>query len=106
MQKAHYHIVFFSFSIALLFLLQNCQTPEPEVEETVTLERGEWFKSPEPYPAYQAVREVHTHKDGSRTSRLRYQLWDMDRDGQPDLLREVDEKGNAIFTAYDFNLPE
>ena len=99
------------WTLGLGLLAVGCATAsEPELVESkvvspayYTLKEGDVIRHKAPLPNLTKIFVNWTYSDGGKTSQEGFRGWDIDRDGNFDMLEALDAEGKPYMWAYDFD---
>jgi len=113
MRQLHKNTIFTALLLGFggAFLV-GCSTPAPLKSESAAepivvgreLRREAAVKHSPPLPVQTVVKMREVFNDGRRQDRPAYAEYDFNRDGTPEMVVKLDEKGLPEVYAYDFNL--
>ena len=98
-------------TLACVILVIGCATtPEPQMVESkvvspafYTLKEGAVIPNKAPLPSQTKIFVNWTYSDGGKSSQEGFRGWDIDRDGNFDMLEALDAEGKPYMWAYDFD---
>lgn len=101
---------------AFLFLANNTactlwgdSDPEDEISKaaqskTEVIDQTIWYLNRYPWPAGKFILHKTLDEESIKAAGIRFQLWDFNSDGRPDMVQEFDANEKLIRTAFDFDL--
>jgi len=74
-----------------------------EPPRDITYEQSKWDDADWPQPRFRSVYIVLSQSGEEKARELAYHAWDVNHDGETDMLEAIDSKGQIFMRLYDFD---